>query len=252
MDSIHSKALLKFLLYLTAHHPEEFGLIPTRSNFFKIKEIFQVLIFTKNLHNLKLNTLKYLFSYYFRNFFEFLEEHNLVRPKESFFSPPREINFSEIVKFKYNPLFTFVKPRVWYKITLDGEVPLKDWHPLFVERELAENWAKIKGALLIEVNPRFLPEDGKYKIFGDTILLTQVLNFKACKGPKIDEKFINKFLKEKSHPEKVDPYIIPFKPLKIESEKKEEDTPFRKITFGKKKEKPWKTWQKKKQKEREI
>ncbi|MEZ0344291.1 MAG: hypothetical protein ABWJ99_05775 [Caldimicrobium sp.] len=249
MDSIHSKALLKFLLYLTAHHPEEFGLIPNRNNFFKVKEIFQVLIFTKKNHNLKINSLKQLFTYYFRDFFEFLEEFNLVRPKEYFFSPPKEVHFSEILK--YNQLFTFVKPRFWYKIALDGEVFLRESHPLFVERELAENWAKVKGGLLIEVNPKFLPKDWKYEIFGETIVLTQGLNYKACRGPKIDEKFINKFLKEKSQREKEDPHIISFKALKIESEEKEEDLPFRKITHGKKKEKPWKTWQKKKQRERE-
>ncbi len=249
MDSIHSKAFLKFLLYITAHHPEEFGLIPNGDNFFKVKEIFQVLIFTKKAHNLKITNLKQLFTYYFRDFFEFLEEFQLVRPKEYFYSPPREVNFSEILK--YNQLFTFVKPKLWYKISLDGEILFRQKHPLFVERELAENWAKVKGGLLIEINPKFLSRDWKYEIFGDTIILTQALNYKACRGPKIDEKFINKFLKEKSKPIKEDPHIIPFKSLQTEAEEIE-DLPYRKITHGKKKEKPWKSWQKKKQREREI
>lgn len=248
MDSIYSKAFLKFLLYITSHHPEEFGLIPNKDNFYKVKEIFQVLIFTKMVHNLNINTLKMLLGYYFRDFFEFLEESNFVRPKECFYSPPRIIDFSEILKYKQ--LFTFVKPKLWFKISLDGEILFRENHPLFVEKDLAENWAKAKDGLLIEVISKFLPSKWNYALFRESIFLTQGLNYKACRGPKIDEKFINKFLKEKSQTKKKDPHIIPFTPIRTESKKREEDLPFRKITHGKKKEKPWKSWQKKKQKEK--
>ncbi|MGC8872147.1 MAG: hypothetical protein ACP5QC_04640 [Caldimicrobium sp.] len=248
MDSIHSKSLLKFLLYLTAHHPEEFGLIPNKDNFFKVKEIFQVLIFTKKVANLKIATLNQLFTYYFRDFFEFLENLNLVRPKKFFYLPPKEVPFSDL--FKYNKLFTFVKPRLWYKLSLDGEINFKERHPLFLDKELAENWTKVKGALLIEVTPKFLSPNLTYELFGDSIVLTYGLNYKACRGPKIDEKFINKFLKDNFSIERRDHHIIPFKSIETESEL-EEELPYRKITHGKKKEKPWKTWQKKKQRERE-
>lgn len=249
MDSIYSKSFLKFLLYLTAHHPEEFGLVPNKDNFFKVKEIFQVLIFTKKVPHLKINTLKQLFTFYFRDFFEFLEDFNSVRPKECFYSPPRKANFSEIIK--YNQLFTFVKPWTWYKLSLEGEIFFREKHPLFLDKELSEKWAKVKGALLIEINPKLLNPQWSYEIFGESILLTEGLNFNACKGPKIDDKFIRKYLREKISGEKSEPRIIPFVPPKTESEEELEKLPFRKLTHGKKKEKPWKAWQKKRQKERE-
>jgi len=246
MDSINSPQTLKFLLYLTAHHPEEFGLIPTKDNFLKVKEIFQVLILTKRAHNLKIETLKQMFSYYFRDFFEFSEDLSLVRPRECYFSPPKLVTLPEIIKF--NQLFTFVKPRLWYKLSLEGELNLRERLPLFVERELGEGWARVKGALLIEVNPRLMKEEATYELFGEAIVLTQNLVFRACRGPKIDDKFINKYLKEKSIKPKEDPHIIPFRQ---EQDEEEAELPFRKLTYGKKKERPWKTYQKRKQRERE-
>jgi putative RNA 2'-phosphotransferase len=89
------KHFFKFLKYLLAHHPEEFGLIPDINGFFKIKEIFQVLIFTKNFKKMKLETLKLAFSYYYKDFFEFLENFNKVKPKRVYYSPPVKINFSQ-------------------------------------------------------------------------------------------------------------------------------------------------------------
>lgn len=50
MDSITSQRFLKFLYYLRAHRPEDFCLIPDKDDFLKVKEIFQVLIFTKKGH----------------------------------------------------------------------------------------------------------------------------------------------------------------------------------------------------------
>lgn len=245
--SIFSPQLLKFLLYLTAYHPEEFGLIPNKDNFFKVKEIFQVLIFTKKDKNIRLETLKQVFSYYFKDFFEFLEESNLVRAKEVYFSPPKVIPFKRILN-NYNKLFTYFKPKLWYRLSLEGEITFKEKLPLYPEKELAENWAKVKGALVVEVNPKFLNPLVKYELFGDKILLTNTISYQACKGPQIDQKFINKYLKPKISQPKEDPHIIPFRPA---SEEVEEELPYRKITHGKKKEKPWKSYQKKKQKERE-
>ncbi len=224
MDSIFSKNFLKFLLYLTAHHPEEFGLIPNKDNFFKVKEIFQVLIFTKKAPHLKLNSLKSLFSFYFRDFFEFLEDFNLVRPKEYYYTPPRRADFTEIIK--YNQLFTFVKPWSWYKLALDGEILFREKKPLFLHKELAENWAKVKGALLIEVNPKLLNPNWSYEIFGGSVILIEGLNYRACRGPKIDNKFIHKYLKEKPVSKKEDSQIVPFIPLKVEEEEKTEKHSF--------------------------
>ena len=72
--------LFKFLKYILAHHPDEFGLVPDSNGFFKIKEIFQVLIFTKKFKKVKLQTLKQLFSYYYKDFFKISENSNLVKP----------------------------------------------------------------------------------------------------------------------------------------------------------------------------
>ncbi len=249
MDSITSQRFLKLLLYLTAHHPEEFGLIPDKDDFLKVKEIFQVLIFTKKAHLIKLDTLKNLFSYYFRDFFEFSEDLSLVRPKERYYSPPCKTNRDSILRLKQ--LWTFVKPRMWYKLSLEGFLYFQRPHPLFVEKALAENWAKVKGALLIEVIPNFLDHEGSYQIFGNSIVLTTNLPFKACKGPVIDQKFIQKYLQKKEPPIRGPLSLISSQDGPKEFTGVQEDLPYRKITHGKKKEKPWKAWQKKKQKERE-
>lgn len=247
MDSIISQSFLKFLLYLTAHHPEEFGLIPDKDDFLKVKEIFQVLIFTKKAHNLNLDTLKNLFSYHFRDFFEFSDNLSLVRPKERFYSPPQIVDFNFIVRLKQ--LWTFVKPWLWYKLSIEEMLSFRNSLPLFREKELAENWAKIKGALLIEVIPKFLDPEGKYQILGHNIVLSETLPFKACKGPNIDQKFIQKYLKKKETQPKKELPLMPLQDKELTT--LQEELPFRKLTHGKKKEKPWKAWQKKRQKEKE-
>lgn len=73
---------------MLAYHPDEFGLVPDSNEFFKIKDIFQVLIFTKKFKKLNLDILKQAFSFYYEDFFEFLESLNLVKPKRCFFTPP--------------------------------------------------------------------------------------------------------------------------------------------------------------------
>jgi len=242
------KKLFKFLKYLLAHHPEEFGLIPDINGFFKIKEIFQVLIFTKNFKKLKLETLKLAFSYYYRDFFEFSEKFNKVKSKTAYYSPPVKIDFLQI--YNNSTLWTIVKPKIWIKISTEGIwTPKNSLIPLFVKKELAENWAKVKGALLIEVFPSKIPKyfTDVFK-FGEEIFLVKSLPYEALKGPPIDNKFLRKYGPKQKVPEK-EPPIIPFTPPEIEIPP-EEELPFRKITHGKKKEKPWKKFQKKREKEK--
>ena len=239
--------LFKFLRYLLAYHPEEFGLVPNNNGFFKIKEIFQVLIFTKKFKKVRLETLKQVFSYYYRDFFEFLEDFNLVRAKELYFSPPIPINTRQI--YNFTKLWTFVKPKVWLNASIHGTIkaPKDSYIKLFVSKDLAENWAKVKGGLLIEVFPKLLPQT-EIMSFGDSIFLLKELPFSATKGPLIDQKFLRKYGPKQETPERKPP-IVPLIPPPPE-EPEEPPLPFRKITKGKKKEKPWKRYQKKKARER--
>ncbi len=241
--------LLKFLIYLLAYHPEEFGLVPDSNGFFKIKEIFQVLIFTKKFKKVNLQTLKQAFSYYYRDFFEFLEDFNLVKAKNISYSPPIKIEKYQL--YYFNNFWSFVKPKIWLKISIDGIwKPYNQKIPLFVDKELAENWAKVKGALVIQINPKFIPDDTEILQFGDNIFLVDKLPYSALKGPPIDNKFLKKYGPKEKTPEKPEP-IIPFKEsLILEPQNIQEDIPFRKITHGKKKERPWKKYQKKKAKEK--
>ena len=242
--------LFKFLNYILAHHPEEFGLIPDNNGFFKIKEIFQVLIFTKKFKKVKLETLKQIFSYYYRDFFEISQNFNLVKPKLSYYSPPQKIENLQIKKF--TTLWTFVKPKLWIKISIEGLwKPTYSLIPLFTDKELAENWAKVKGCILLEAFPKFFPSDINVFVFGEKIFLVDKINYEALKGPPIDQKFLRKYGPKQELPSRPS-LIIPFKAQisKIESEKEESKLPFRKITQGKKKEKPWKKYQKEKAKKK--
>jgi len=244
------KHFFKFLKYLLAHHPEEFGLIPDINGFFKIKEIFQVLIFTKKFRKVKLETLKQGFSYYYRDFFEFLEDFGLVKAKTTYFSPPEPTEIWQV--YNFNQLWTFVKPKVWLKISIDGIwKPRAGYIPLFASKELAENWAKVKGALVIEVIPKKIEKTEILK-FGEEIFLVESLPYKALKGPAIDQKFLRKYgPKEEAPPPRPYP-VIPFtEPSFLETQEEDTALPFRKITHGKKKEKPWKKYQKKKAKIKE-
>jgi len=239
--------LFKFLKYMLAYHPEEFGLVPNNNGFFKIKEIFQALIFTKKFKKVRLETLKQLFSYYYEDFFEFLEDSGLVRSKEVYFSPPAPGNFSQF--YNFNTLWTFVKPRAWLKASINGFLkPYQDKIKIFVDKELCEKWAKVKGALLIEVVPPLLPKTYLAKsellVFMDSIFLVNELPFEVLKGPAIDQKFLRKYAPKPKVPEKEAP-IVPFSTPESCLEE-EEVLPYRKITHGKKKEKPWKRFQKKK------
>ncbi len=241
--------LFKFLHYILAHHPEEFGLVPDYNGFFKIKEIFQVLTFTKKFKKIKLEILKQLFSYYYKDFFEISENFNLVKPKTAYYSPPQEIKILQIKK--YTTLWTFVKPKIWFKISMD-----RIWKPhhslviLFLDKELAQNWAKVKGCLLIEVIPRLINPDVNAFVFQEEIFLLDKLNYEALKGPPIDQKFLRKYGPKTQVPSKPEK-IIPFKEPLLE-EKEPEKLPYRKITHGKKKEKPWKKYQKKKAKKKSF
>jgi len=238
------EVLFKFLKYMLAHHPEEFGLVPNNNGFFKIKEIFQVLIFTKKFKKVRLETLKQAFSYYYRDFFEFLEDFGLVRAREVFFSPPTPENIRQI--YNFTKLWTFVKPKAWLRISIDGIwKPRQSMIPLFTSQELAQNWAKVKGALVIEVDPRKLDSKIVFN-FQDSIFLVPEIPFSAMRGPKIDDKFIKKYSPPPKPPQK-EPKIIPFV-SPVSEEPEEEVLPYRKITHGKKKEKPWKRYQKKKAK----
>jgi len=242
--------LFKFLKYLLAHHPEEFGLIPDNNGFFKIKEIFQVLIFTKKYNKIKLQTLKQLFSYYYRDFFEVSENFTLVKPKTVYYSPPQKIKISQI--YHYNTLWTYVKPKIWYKVSLEGLwKPYNSFIPLFTNKELAQNWAKVKGSMLLTVFPKLISSEANLFSFGEKIFLADRINYEALKGPPIDQKFIRKYGPKTEIPSKPS-QIIPFKDTtnKIETEK--EKLPYRKITHGKKKEKPWKKYQKEKAKKKKL
>ncbi len=241
--------LFKFLHYLLAYHPEEFGLVPTYKDFFKIKEIFQVLIFTKNFKNVKIETLNQIFSYYYKDFFEITHDFKYVKAKEYYFSLPYPAPPSQIPQ---NILWSIIKPKIWYRVSLEEK-----WNPrnqkiiLYSQKEIAENWAKVKGCLLLEVYPEKFPSNLPIFCFQETLFLADFLPFSAIKGPKIDEKFIKKYnLMPKTEVEKPEP-IIPFH-LDFPQEEIEEEIPFRKITRGKKRKKPWKKYQKEKQKEREI
>ena len=244
------KKLFKFLKYLIAYHPEEFGLIPDYNGFFKIKEIFQVLIFTKKFKKVKIETLKQIFSYYYRDFFEFSENSKLVKAKNPVYHPPEQVELSTL--FKFNTLWTFVKPKVWWKISLEGW-----WKPrhqkivLFADKELAENWAKVKGALLIQAFPYRFPEYIPLLQFGEGIFLIEELPFEALKGPAIDQKFLRKYGPKEIPPKREEP-IIPFIEsfVDLSEEFEEEEIPYRKITKGKKKRKPWKQIQKQKEREK--
>ena len=244
------KKLFKFLKYLLAYHPEEFGLIPDYNGFFKIKEIFQVLIFTKKLKKVKINTLIQIFSYYYKDFFEFLEDSKLVKAKNPMHSPLTQANLDTLLKF--NTLWTFVKPKIWWKISLEGW-----WRPvnkkivLFADKELAENWAKVKGGILIQAFPHKFPEWINFFKFGDEIFLAEELPFEALKGPAIDQKFLRKYGPKEALPKREEP-IIPFMESFAEhsEEFEEEEVAYRKLTKGKKKKKPWKEFQKRKEKEK--
>lgn len=240
--------LFKFLLYLLAHHPEEFGLIPDNNGFFKIKEIFQVLIFTKKFKKVRLEILKQLFSYYYKDFFEISENFNSVKPKSIYYSPPQKIEFSQINK--YTTLWTFVKPKIWLKISVEGMwKPCNSLIPLFSDKELAQNWAKVKGCLLLEVFPKLITPNVNLYVFGEKIFLVDKINYEALKGPSIDQKFLRKYgpkFEVSPKPFK----IIPFKEISPQLEEEMEKLPYRKITHGKKKEKPWKKYQKEKAKKK--
>lgn len=239
---------LKFLIYLLAYHPDEFGLIPDSNEFFKIKEIFQVLIFTKKFKKLNLNILKQAFSFYYKDFFDFLEPLNLVKPKERFFTLPSKVNVLEI--YNYNKLWTFVKPKIWFKLSLESEWKTQErMIPLFYNKELAENWAKVKGALLIEVIPQKIPHNHPLFRFGKALFLTPVLLYEFLRGPSIDQKFIKKYLTENNaiHKERIIPFTYS---SEIESLDNFPEGPFRKLNKGRKKEKPWKKYQKEKNKKR--
>lgn len=236
--------LFKFLHYILAYHPEEFGLFPDYNGFFKIKEIFQVLIFTKKFKKVKLETLKQLFSYYYKDFFEISENSNLVKPKTVYYSPPQKIKFLQVNK--YTTLWTFVKPKTWLKLSIDRFwKPYNSLIPLYTDKELAQNWAKVKGGLLIEVFPKLIDPDVNVFVFREKIFLLDKINYEALKGPSIDQKFLKKYGPKTEIPSKPSK-IIPFKAAGFELENEEEKLPYRKITHGKKKEKPWKKHQKEK------
>jgi|GEM_PF-1254465 len=241
--------LLKTLKYILSYHPDEFGLIPDNNEFFKIKEIFQVLNFTKKFKKLNLNILNQAFSYYYRDFFEFLDNLNLVKPKEKKYLPPLPVDLSQLYNFR--KLWTFVKPKVWYQLSLGEKwVPKERKIPVFTEKELAENWAKAKGSLVIEVLPYKFPENLEVFKFGEKVFLLSYLSYDFLKGPAIDQKFIRKYLPPEKPAEKPS-LIIPFNQPIISTQdnnQPDQDLPFRKITHGKKKEKPWKKYQKKKAK----
>ncbi|PMP64949.1 MAG: hypothetical protein C0190_07290 [Thermodesulfobacterium geofontis] len=237
--------LFKFLTYTLTYHPEEFGLIPDNNGFFKIKEIFQVLIFTKKFKKVKLEILKQLFSYYYKDFFEISRDYNLVKPKNVYYSPPQKIEISQI--YKYTTLWTFVKPKLWIKISIDGEWKYHNsLIPLFIDKELAQIWAKIKGCILLETISKLISPDTNIFNFREKIFLLDKINYEALKGPQIDQRFLKKYGSKIEIPLRSSPIISFKEPPKSEIE--ERKLPFRKITHGKKKEKPWKKYQKEKAK----
>jgi len=248
------KHLFKFLYYLISYHPEEFGLIPDNNGFFRIKEIFQVLNFTKKFKNVKINDLISIFSYYYKDFFEFSENLKLIKSKNPKHPQIIKTNLSDVKKF--NTLWSFVKPKIWLKISIEGEwKPVNKKIVLYANKEIAENWAKVYGAIVIQVFPHKFPEGLELLKFGEEIFIVDRLPFEAMKGPPIDQKFLKKYnIKtasssvsvasepvSKAHFAGYDTY---------ENEDIEEDMPFRKITKGKKKRKAWKKYQKLLEKEK--
>lgn len=84
------------------------------------------------------------------------------------FHTPIKVDIFEI--YYYNKLWTFVKPKIWFKLCTELKwTSQQKMIPLFKEKQLAESWAKVKGAILIEVLPQKIPCDHPVFKFGENL-----------------------------------------------------------------------------------
>jgi len=82
-------------------------------------------------------------------------------------------------------------------------------------------------------------------LFLEKKFLVAKINYEALKGPPIDQKFLRKYGSKQEISSRPS-LIIPFKAstTEIEIKKDKNKISYRKINQGKKKEKPWKKYQK--------
>ncbi len=230
--------LKKLVLYMLLYRPDEFGLLPNEEGFVKLKDLHLALTETEGFRGVRRKELESLFSIYAREEFEYLEGKALVKAKASpRYEPPA---YTEDLPSR---LWTAIKPRAWIQVAergWSGSTPLL----LTLDQELVQRLARRRGALVVEVDTTLARQAGAVFLrFIEKLYLTTWLPKEALRGPKVDEKFRARHLpKPKEEPPEPEP-IIPFRP-----DTQLPELPYRKITRGKKKKKPWKIGRKEKKK----
>jgi len=234
------KRLIKLVRYILVYRPDEFGLIPDEEGFVKIKDLHGALVEIEGFRGLRRKELENLFEVFAPETFEYRRDPGLVKPKE-----PVRFKGLEYTEELPAQLFLPVKPRAWLHISEKGwQRP--DQALMTPDRDLAQKLARRKGGLLIEVDTALAREEGSsFFRFIEKLYLCPWLPAKALRGPKVDEKFRARYApKPKTEPEPEPVPIIPFRPTTEIPE-----LPYRKITRGKKKKRPWKIGRKAKKKQ---
>ncbi len=194
MTDREKKKLEKIIFYILARRPDEFGLLPDEKGFVRVKDLYKALSEEKIIKNFNIKRLIDFFLVFQPDKFEYLEKDKLVRAKPELISP--EVLKKELAEDVPLKLFIPVRPKAWIKAVEEG---LKaDMLVLTPDKGLAERLARRRGALIIEVDALNAQNMGSiFERYLQKIYITSWIPPSALKGPKVDEKFKKRYIKEK-------------------------------------------------------
>jgi putative RNA 2'-phosphotransferase len=226
------KRLEKLLFYVLARRPDEFGLLPDKEGFVRLKDLHRVLTEEEGTKGLRLKKLKDFFLIFKPEAFEFREEEERVRACPDLVDPA--VLSREPAEEVPAELYIPVRPRAWIKASEEGLVA--ETLILTPDRELAERMARRRGALVITVRAKEALFQGTiFERYLEKLYLSTWIPAEALVGPRVDEEFKKRYerpKKEKKEEPLLEETKVVLPPQEVPA--------FRKITKGRKKDPAWK------------
>lgn len=187
------KKLAKSLEYILGRRPDEFGLVPDRKGYVKIKEFLKALSETDGLKKVRIGSLKEIQLSLSPSPFEM--DDKLIRAKERHFEA---YSYAESVP---NLLYTQVREKAYPSVAAKGLYSSGDGHIILCkDKEMAERIGrrKDKKAVILEVSTGLAKDEGAFfYTAGPLLYLTKYLSKDCIFGPALPKEKQEKRKKKK-------------------------------------------------------
>ena len=179
------KPLAKLISYIFEHNPYEFGLIPDKEGYIKLKELIQAINDEDGWSHINKNHISELIYSFTPPPVEILD--NLIRSKN-----PVKYNKPVYAEKLPGEIYTAIRNKAHFHVYHKGlKAAENDFIIMSSKKEVAEKIGKRKDqkTIIIVVNTAIAEEEGVFfYAAGETIFLSKTIPVKALNVPPLPEK----------------------------------------------------------------